>query len=65
VNFLRGKRTRMHHIAFEVRDFSAVEQGCDVLSSLEGCGPIGAVTLRGSALCAELLRVTIQSSECA
>jgi hypothetical protein len=32
VNFLRGKRTRMHHIAFEVRDFSAVEQGCDVLS---------------------------------
>ena len=32
VNFLRGKRTRMHHIAFEVRDFSAVEHGCDVLS---------------------------------
>jgi catechol 2,3-dioxygenase-like lactoylglutathione lyase family enzyme len=32
VNFLRGKRARMHHIAFEVRDFSAVEHGCDVLS---------------------------------
>ena len=32
VNFIRGKRAKMHHIAFEVRDFSAVEQGCDVLS---------------------------------
>ena len=32
MNFLRGKRARMHHIAFEVRDFSAVEHGCDVLS---------------------------------
>jgi catechol 2,3-dioxygenase-like lactoylglutathione lyase family enzyme len=32
VNFVRGKKNMMHHIAFEVRDFSAVEQGCDVLS---------------------------------
>ncbi|MFL6797521.1 MAG: VOC family protein [Xanthobacteraceae bacterium] len=32
VNFLRGKRARMHHVAFEVRDFAAVAQACDVLS---------------------------------
>ena len=32
VNFLQGKKDMMHHIAFEVRDFSGVEHGCDVLS---------------------------------
>jgi catechol 2,3-dioxygenase-like lactoylglutathione lyase family enzyme len=32
VNFLKGKRANMHHIAFQLRDFSHLENGCDVLS---------------------------------
>jgi catechol 2,3-dioxygenase-like lactoylglutathione lyase family enzyme len=32
VNFVRGKRANMHHIAFQLRDFSHLENGCDVLS---------------------------------
>jgi len=32
VNFLRGKRVRMHHIAFELRDFSHLESACDLLA---------------------------------
>ncbi|MEA2936771.1 MAG: hypothetical protein QOC56_275 [Alphaproteobacteria bacterium] len=31
VNFLKGKRANMHHIAFQLRDFSHLENGCDVL----------------------------------
>ena len=31
VNFVRGKRARLHHIAFMLRDFSHLENGCDVL----------------------------------
>jgi len=32
VNFLKGKRADLHHIAFQLRDFSHLENGCDVLS---------------------------------
>ena len=32
VNFVRGKNTSMHHFAFQLRDFSHLENGCDVLS---------------------------------
>ncbi len=32
VNFLKGKRANMHHIAFGLRDFSHLENGCDVLA---------------------------------
>jgi catechol 2,3-dioxygenase-like lactoylglutathione lyase family enzyme len=31
VNFLKGKRVNLHHIAFQLRDFSHLENGCDVL----------------------------------
>jgi catechol 2,3-dioxygenase-like lactoylglutathione lyase family enzyme len=33
VNFLRGDRPRMHHIAFELRDAAHVCRSCDVLAS--------------------------------
>ena len=32
VNFVRGKTTNLHHFAFQLRDFSHLENGCDVLS---------------------------------
>ena len=32
VNFVRGKHTNLHHFAFQLRDFSHLENGCDVLS---------------------------------
>jgi catechol 2,3-dioxygenase-like lactoylglutathione lyase family enzyme len=32
VNFVKGKRANLHHIAFQLRDFSHLEAGCDVLS---------------------------------
>jgi hypothetical protein len=32
VNFVKGKRAVMHHFAFQLRDFSHLENGCDVLS---------------------------------
>jgi catechol 2,3-dioxygenase-like lactoylglutathione lyase family enzyme len=32
VNFVRGKNTNLHHFAFQLRDFSHLENGCDVLS---------------------------------
>jgi catechol 2,3-dioxygenase-like lactoylglutathione lyase family enzyme len=32
VNFVKGKRANLHHIAFQLRDFSHLENGCDVLS---------------------------------
>jgi catechol 2,3-dioxygenase-like lactoylglutathione lyase family enzyme len=32
VNFVKGKRASMHHFAFQLRDFSHLENGCDVLS---------------------------------
>ena len=32
VNFVRGKNTSLHHFAFQLRDFSHLENGCDVLS---------------------------------
>jgi len=31
VNFVRGARTKMHHIAFELRDWSHVQTACDIL----------------------------------
>jgi catechol 2,3-dioxygenase-like lactoylglutathione lyase family enzyme len=31
VNFIRGKSTRMHHIAFELKDFSHLQESCDIL----------------------------------
>ncbi len=32
VNFVKGKHANLHHIAFQLRDFSHLEAGCDVLS---------------------------------
>ena len=32
VNFVKGKRATLHHFAFQLRDFSHLENGCDVLS---------------------------------
>jgi catechol 2,3-dioxygenase-like lactoylglutathione lyase family enzyme len=31
VNFVRGKRTQMHHVAFELKDWPQILQACDVL----------------------------------
>ena len=31
VNFVRGKRTIMHHIAFELKDWAQIQQACDFL----------------------------------
>jgi catechol 2,3-dioxygenase-like lactoylglutathione lyase family enzyme len=31
VNFVRGKRTQMHHIAFELKDWAHVQTACDFL----------------------------------
>jgi catechol 2,3-dioxygenase-like lactoylglutathione lyase family enzyme len=33
VNFVRGKRTQMHHIAFELKDWAQVQSACDFLGS--------------------------------
>jgi catechol 2,3-dioxygenase-like lactoylglutathione lyase family enzyme len=33
VNFVRGKRTQMHHIAFELKDWSHILTACDFLGS--------------------------------
>jgi catechol 2,3-dioxygenase-like lactoylglutathione lyase family enzyme len=32
VNFVKGKSAHLHHFAFQLRDFSHLENGCDVLS---------------------------------
>ena len=31
VNFVRGKRTQMHHIAFELKDWAHIQTACDFL----------------------------------
>ena len=31
VNFVRGKRTQMHHIAFELKDWAQIQSACDFL----------------------------------
>ena len=31
VNFLTGKKTQMHHIAFEVKDFAQIQNACELL----------------------------------
>jgi catechol 2,3-dioxygenase-like lactoylglutathione lyase family enzyme len=31
VNFIRGKNTKMHHIAFELKDFSHLQDSCELL----------------------------------
>ncbi|MPZ56465.1 MAG: glyoxalase [Rhizobiales bacterium] len=31
VNFVRGEQTRLHHFAFEVRDFAQLQNACDLL----------------------------------
>jgi len=31
VNFVRGKRTQMHHIAFELKDWAHIQAACDFL----------------------------------
>jgi catechol 2,3-dioxygenase-like lactoylglutathione lyase family enzyme len=31
VNFVRGKRTQMHHVAFELKDWAHVQAACDFL----------------------------------
>ena len=33
VNFVRGKRTQMHHIAFELKDWAHIQAACDFLGS--------------------------------
>jgi catechol 2,3-dioxygenase-like lactoylglutathione lyase family enzyme len=33
VNFVRGKRTQMHHIAFELKDWAQIQTACDFLGS--------------------------------
>jgi catechol 2,3-dioxygenase-like lactoylglutathione lyase family enzyme len=33
VNFVRGKTTQMHHIAFELKDWAQVQNACDFLGS--------------------------------
>lgn len=33
INFVRGKRTQMHHVAFELKDWSQVQWACDFLGS--------------------------------
>jgi catechol 2,3-dioxygenase-like lactoylglutathione lyase family enzyme len=31
INFVRGKRTHMHHVAFELKDWAQVQSACDFL----------------------------------
>jgi catechol 2,3-dioxygenase-like lactoylglutathione lyase family enzyme len=31
INFVRGKRTQMHHIAFELKDWAQIQNACDFL----------------------------------
>jgi len=33
INFVRGKRTQMHHVAFELKDWPQVQAACDFLVS--------------------------------
>jgi len=33
INFVRGKRTQMHHVAFELKDWGQVQSACDFLGS--------------------------------
>jgi hypothetical protein len=33
VNFVRGKRTIMHHVAFELKDWAQILTACDFLGS--------------------------------
>jgi catechol 2,3-dioxygenase-like lactoylglutathione lyase family enzyme len=33
INFVRGKRTQMHHIAFELKDWAHIQTACDFLGS--------------------------------
>jgi catechol 2,3-dioxygenase-like lactoylglutathione lyase family enzyme len=33
INFVRGKRTLMHHIAFELKDWAQIQAACDFLGS--------------------------------
>jgi hypothetical protein len=33
INFVRGKRTQMHHVAFELKDWPQVQVACDFLGA--------------------------------
>jgi catechol 2,3-dioxygenase-like lactoylglutathione lyase family enzyme len=33
INFVSGKRTQMHHVAFELKDWAQVQSACDLLGS--------------------------------
>ena len=33
INFVRGKRTQMHHVAFELKDWAQIQSACDFLGS--------------------------------
>lgn len=33
INFVRGKRTHMHHIAFELKDWAQIQAACDFLGA--------------------------------
>ena len=46
VNFVRGKRTQMHHIAFELKDWAQVQSACDFLGSKQIPDHLGAGTAR-------------------
>jgi hypothetical protein len=32
VNFIRGSKTKMHHIAFEMKDFAHIQNACELLA---------------------------------
>jgi catechol 2,3-dioxygenase-like lactoylglutathione lyase family enzyme len=32
VNFIRGAKTKMHHIAFEMKDFAHIQDACELLA---------------------------------
>ena len=34
INFVKGKRTQMHHVAFELKDWAQIQATCDFLGSL-------------------------------
>ena len=41
VNFIKGDKINMHHIAYEVRDFAHLQSACDVLGATEDPDRLG------------------------
>ena len=46
VNFLTGKKTQMHHIAFEVKDFAQIQNACELFG--QKSIPTGSLWIRWS-----------------